>query len=298
MLLALDERLRIHAGQFAQGAKEVRSGKKPDRCLQIRTVKFLAELAAEFTVHANIYIGLGKTCYVLDVSTDREGEIDFASNTLDQAANFREVGRHVESAVDRTDDIDARLGPFSANVGFRLCPLGPEFGPQPVDRPVGRLPLILVNRPRNEPQKVRPLGVTPPPIISAMLPVTTTAGISGSCVDGGTTHRVFGAVPGQFLLGQPRDDHWKFVRRQRVGVVQYRGDRQVLAADRPVDHDPQAADRGERVDRAPVSASPVVIQNQHRVSSPPPGPPWLSPRVRGGRRSFAPGGSLGISFQP
>ncbi len=30
--------------------------------------------------------------------------------------------------------------------------------------------------------RLLPSGVTPPPIISAMLPVTTTAGMSGSCV--------------------------------------------------------------------------------------------------------------------
>jgi hypothetical protein len=57
------------------------------------------------------------------------------------------------------------------------------------------------------------------------------------------------------------------VRRQRVGVVQHRGDRQVLAAHRAVDDDLQALDRGEDVDRAPVAACAIVIEDEHQIIS-------------------------------
>jgi hypothetical protein len=79
-----------------------------------------------------------------------------------------------------------------------------------------------------------PSGVTPPPIISAMEPVTTTAGRSGSSTVG-ALHRGFGAVLAEFFLAQAGDHDRQFVRRQRIGVVQHRGDRQVLAAHRAVD---------------------------------------------------------------
>ncbi len=41
--------------------------------------------------------------------------------------------------------------------------------------------------------RLLPSGVTPPPIISAMLPVTTTAGRSGSCV--AAARRIAPSVP-------------------------------------------------------------------------------------------------------
>ena len=83
----------------------------------------------------------------------------------------------------------------------------------------------------------------------------------------GAPHRALGAVPAEFLLGQAGDDDRQFVRRQRVGVVQHRGDRQVLAADRAVDDDLQALDRGEDIDGAPVAARPIVIEDEHEPIS-------------------------------
>ena len=110
-----------------------------------------------------------------------------------------------------------------------------------------------------------PSGVTPPPIISAIEPVTTTAGRSGSSV--AQARFIAPSVPSRPSSCSPRpgDDDRQLVRRQPVGVVQHRGDRQVLAADRPVDDDLQALDRGERVDRAPVAAGPIVIEDQRHV---------------------------------
>ena len=47
-----------------------------------------------------------------------------------------------------------------------------------------------------------PSGVTPPPIISAIEPVTTTAGRSGSSVVR-PLHRAFGAVLAEFFFAKP-----------------------------------------------------------------------------------------------
>ena len=77
----------------------------------------------------------------------------------------------------------------------------------------------------------------------------------------GAPHRAFGAVTAELLLGEAGDDDRQFVRRQRVGVVEHRGHRQVLAADRTVDDDLQALDRGEHVDGAPVAAGAVVVED-------------------------------------
>ena len=65
-----------------------------------------------------------------------------------------------------------------------------------------------------------PSGVTPPPIISAIEPVTTTAG-SRDRASPGALHRALGAVAAEFLFAEAGDDDRQFVRRQRVGVVEH-----------------------------------------------------------------------------
>ena len=74
-------------------------------------------------------------------------------------------------------------------------------------------------------------------------------------------HRAFGAVAPEFFFRETRDGDRQFVRRQRVGVVEHRRDRQVLATDRTVDDDLEALDRREDVDGAPVAACPVVVED-------------------------------------
>jgi hypothetical protein len=51
------------------------------------------------------------------------------------------------------------------------------------------------------------------------------------------------------------------LRRQRVGVVEHRRDRQVFATDGTVDDDLEALDRREDVDCAPVAACTIVIED-------------------------------------
>ena len=69
----------------------------------------------------------GKLLDVVDVRAEREDQIDLAADALDQAADFGEVGRHVEGAVDRADDVDARLRAFAARLRrLRLAFLAPN----------------------------------------------------------------------------------------------------------------------------------------------------------------------------
>ena len=83
----------------------------------------------------------------------------------------------------------------------------------------------------------------------------------------GALHRLLGAVLPELSLRQSGDDDRKLVGRQRIGVVQHRRDRQVLASDGAVDDHLQSLDRGEDVDGAPISAGAIVIEDQHHTGS-------------------------------
>ena len=170
----------------------------------------------------------------------------------------------VEGAVHRADDVDLGSSALRASglaAPFRL--LGAELGPEPVDGAIARLPLILVDRARQEAHEVRTLGRYP-----AADHLGDAAGHDdgrhvGVLGGGRPAQRAFGAGHRELVLGEAGDDDRQFMRRQAVGVVQHRRHRQVLAADRAVDDDPQAPDRREGVDGPPVAAGSVVIENQH-----------------------------------
>mmetsp|Transcript_53735 Transcript_53735/g.126564 ORF Transcript_53735/g.126564 Transcript_53735/m.126564 type:complete len:234 (-) Transcript_53735:258-959(-) len=88
----------------------------------------------------------------------------------------------------------------------------------------------------------------------------------------GPLHAALGALAAQLFLRQAGHDDGQLVRRQRVGVVQHAGHRQVLAAHGAVDDDLQALDGREHIDRAPVAAGAVVVQHEvqrpaHSISS-------------------------------
>jgi len=73
-------------------------------------------------------------------------------------------------------------------------------------------------------------------------------------------HGVFGAGA-HFVFAEPGDDDGKLMGRQRIGVVEHRGHRQVFTPDRTVDDHLQTLDRGEDIHRAPVSTGSVVIEH-------------------------------------
>ena len=45
---------------------------------------------------------------VLEIRAEGKGHVDLCADSLNEAANFGEVGRHVERAVARADDVHAR----------------------------------------------------------------------------------------------------------------------------------------------------------------------------------------------
>ena len=149
VLLALDERLGIDAEQFAELAQEFGGRVQADRRLQIRPLQRLAQHPAEFAVHADIDVGVDELWDIREVAAERKHHVDFGADALDQPANFGEIGRHVEGAVDRPDDIDPRLDAVGARLALRDF-LDAVFFPEPDDGAVGALPLVLVDGARQE----------------------------------------------------------------------------------------------------------------------------------------------------
>jgi hypothetical protein len=153
---------------------------------------------------------------------------------------------------------------------------GAVLGPQPGHRAVGALPLVLVDGARQEALDVGAFRRHAAADHLGDRAGDDDAGRSGIERRVRALHRAFGAVwPSSFA--QAGDDDRQLVRRQRVGVVQHRGDRQVLAADRAVDDDLQALDRGEGVDRAPIAAGAIVIEDEHQIISSALRLAWASP---------------------
>jgi hypothetical protein len=112
------------------------------------------------------------------------------------------------------------------------------LGPQPDHGAVGALPLVLVDGARQEALDVGAFG---------RHAAADHLG-DGAGHDHGGQVRVERRVArawrprcrlAELFLAETGDDDRQLVRRQRVGVVQHRGDRQVLAADRAVDDDLQ-----------------------------------------------------------
>jgi hypothetical protein len=106
VLLRLDEWLGVDASDFAELAQEARGGVQADGGHEVGAVELFAELAAEFLVHADVDGGIREFRHVHDVAAEREDEIDLAADAFDEAADLGDIGRHVEGAVDGTDDVD------------------------------------------------------------------------------------------------------------------------------------------------------------------------------------------------
>ena len=119
VLLALDERLRVEAEQFAELAQEFRGAVQPDRRLQIGALQRFAQHATELAIHADVDVGVDELRDVREVTAERKHHVDLGADALDQPANLGEIGRHVEGAVDRPDDIDPRLGVRRARLALR-----------------------------------------------------------------------------------------------------------------------------------------------------------------------------------
>ena len=79
------------------------------------------------------------------MAAQREDQIDLTANAFHQTTDFRQVGRHIEGAIDGTNDVHARLFAFLARARLRLTATRTEFSPKPHDGAVSGLPLILIN---------------------------------------------------------------------------------------------------------------------------------------------------------
>ena len=83
----------------------------------------------------------------------------------------------------------------------------------------------------------------------------------------GPLHRALGAFAAELLLRKPRDHNGKLMWRQCIRVVQHRGHRQVFAAHRTINHNLQAFDCSKDIDRAPIAASTIVVNDIHQPIS-------------------------------
>jgi hypothetical protein len=55
--------------------------------------------------------------------------------------------------------------------------------------------------------------------------------------------------------------------RQTIGVMQYRGHRQIFTTDWAIDNDLQTFDGTKRVNCAPISARAIMISDKHQIIS-------------------------------
>ena len=233
-----------------------------DRGLKVGPIQRLAEQAAKFSVHADVDVGVDEARHVRHMAAEREDHVNLRADAFNQPADFRQIGGHVEDAVGRPDDIDARLGARRRRLALGRVPLlRAELGPQPAHRAIGALPLVLVDRARQEPLNAGAFRGHP-----AADHLGDRAGDDDARQVGierlvRAAHRAFRAVAAEFFFRKAGDDDRQFVRRQRVGIMQHRRDGQVFAAHRAVDDDLKSLYRGENVNRAPIAAGPIVIED-------------------------------------
>ncbi len=238
MLLAGDKRLGIDAQELAERPQELRRAVQADRRLQIGAVERLAEEPSKLAVKADVDLGLGKARHVLDVAAERKDHVDLGADPLDQPPDLREIGGHVEHAVNWADDVN--LGFCASSASLLLgdaALLRAELAPEPRHGAVGALPLVLVYRAGKEPLKA---GAFRRHAAADHLGDRTGHDDARQIgIERGVSalHRALGAMPPELFLGEAGYDDRQFVRRQRVGIVQHRRHRQILAADRTVDDD-------------------------------------------------------------
>ena len=306
MLLARNERLGVQTQHLSQSPQERRRRIHPDRRLQIRLAQNLAQPPPELAIEADVGVRIHQVPHLGHMGAKRHHHVDLGPDPLDQTADLVQVRRHVEGAVHGPKDVDAGLLALGTRLLGRHPALGhPELGEDPGHRPVGGLPLVLVDGARQEALDVRPHRGHATPDHFGNRPRDDHRRQRRVERLPRPPHRPFGPVASQLFLAQTGDHDGQLMRRQRVGVVQDGRDRQVLAAHGAVDDNLQALHRTEGIDRPPVPASPVMVLDQHDrppnvrtqgrrkedvrkiISSPPPWPP--SPPCRAS--SDAPRGS-------
>ena len=133
--------------------------------------------------------------------------------------------------------------------------------PEPYQRTVRTLPLIFVNGARQETLDIGVLGRDAAADHFSNRTGDDHAGFLGVQHLVRASQGTLGATLSQFFLSQTGYHDRQFVRGKGVGVVQHRGDGQILATHRAVNNHLQALDRREHVHRTPVAASAIVVED-------------------------------------
>ena len=202
------------------------------------------------------------------MGAQRHDHVHIGPDAFDETANFVQIAGHVEHAIHRPKDIDARARTFRAGGFMRHPAFGhAKFGEDPGHRPVGAFPLIFINRARQEALNI---GAHRGDAAADHLG-------NRSCHHHRRQSRVerfprpahcaFGTVTAQFLFAQARHHNRQLMGRQSVGIVQHRCYRQILTPNRAIDHHLQALDGTERINRAPIAPCPIMILHQHQIIS-------------------------------
>ena len=268
MLFLRDERLGVQTQHPAQLPQELGRRLKADGRLQIGLAQTFGQTPAKLTVHDHVGIGIHQVPHLGQMRAKRHHHVDRSPDAFDHAADLMQVRRHVEGAIHRPKDVDARLVMRLTRAFGRHAALGhAEFGKDPGHRAVGALPLIFINRAR---QKALDIGARRGhPAADHLGNAAGDNHRRQRRVQGlpRPRHRRFGAR-GHFALAQTRHHNRQLMWGQRIGVMQDRSDRQILAADRTVDDNLQSLDRTEGVDRPPVAARAIMILDQHDCTTP------------------------------
>jgi hypothetical protein len=236
--------------------------------LQVRRLERFAEHATELTVHAHVHVGIHEARHISQVRAQREHHVDVGADAFDQAPDLVQIAGRIERAIDRTDDVHPRLGAGGTLGLVRThALLEAVLRPQPEHGAIGALPLVFVDRARQEALDARTLR---------------RHAAADHLGDGAGDHdrrqfRVerlvrprhgrFGAFAAQLLFAEAGHDDRQLVRWQAIGVVQHGRHGQILAAHGTVDDHLQALDGAEDVHGAPVPTGAVMIEHEHQTIS-------------------------------
>ena len=143
--------LRIEVQKLAQAAQELGRAVETDWRLQIGLLQGFAEHPPELAVQADVDVRVDQASDLAQVAAQREDHVDLGADAFDQTPDFGQVGRRVEHAVGRADDVDSWLCAFRPLLCLRQAALlGAVLAPEPLQGTVRALPLIFVDGARQE----------------------------------------------------------------------------------------------------------------------------------------------------
>jgi hypothetical protein len=172
-----------------------------------------AEAAAELAVHADVDVGVHQLAHLGQVDPSGMTMLTSAPMPSTRRRISCQVGGHVEHAVHRAEDVDARLRALLGLLLLRHAALGhAELGEEPGHRAVGAFPLVLVDGARQEALDV-----------GALRRHAAADHLGDGARDDdrrqrrvehvpGALHRALGALAAQLVFGQAGDDDGQLMR--------------------------------------------------------------------------------------